>query len=103
MNFNNFFQNNTTEEYCENLHLKDKKGKSRKIHTILTSQMENNRYDCINRDKNSCKNMKKIVDHWFENGERPIKYQRGYDISIDDSTKTKNCVNPKELKHLSVK
>jgi hypothetical protein len=41
-----------TEEVCENLYLKFKKDKiqkERKIHSILTYQMENNRKGCINR------------------------------------------------------
>ena len=44
-----------TEEVCENLYLKfkkDKLQKERKMHSILTYQMENNRKGCINRDKN---------------------------------------------------
>jgi hypothetical protein len=43
-----------TEEVCENLYLKfkkDPKQKERKIHSILTYKMENNRNGCINRDK----------------------------------------------------
>lgn len=32
--------------------------------------MSNGRVGCINRDINSVKNMKKIVDYWFETGLR---------------------------------
>ena len=70
-----------TEEPCENLYLKfkkDPKQKERKIHSILTYQMENNRKGCINRDKNGCKNIQKIFNSYIETGERPEKYRREY-------------------------
>jgi hypothetical protein len=68
-----------TEEPCENLYLKfkkDPKQKERKIHSILTYQMENNRKGCINRDKNGCKNIQKVFNAYMETGERPEKYRR---------------------------
>ena len=70
-----------TEEPCENLYLKfkkDPKQKDRKIHSILTYQMENNRKGCINRDKNGCKNIQKVFKSYMETGERPEKYRREY-------------------------
>ena len=70
-----------TEEVCENLYLKFKKDpiqKNRKIHSILTYQMENNRKGCINRDKNGCKNIQKVFNSYMETGERPEKYRREY-------------------------
>ena len=70
-----------TEEVCENLYLKfkkDPKQKERKIHSILTYQMENNRKGCINRDKNGCKNIQKVFKSYMETGERPEKYKREY-------------------------
>jgi len=70
-----------TEEVCENLYLKfkkDPKQKERKIHSILTYQMENNRKGCINRDKNGCKNIQKVFKCYMETGERPEKYKREY-------------------------
>ena len=73
-----------TEEPCENLYLKFKKDKSqkeRKIHSILTYQMENNRKGCINRDKNGCKNIQKVFNSYMETGERPEKYKREYEIN----------------------
>jgi hypothetical protein len=73
-----------TEEVCENLYLKFKKDKSqkeRKIHSILTYQMENNRKGCINRDKNGCKNIQKVFNFYMETGERPEKYRREYNIN----------------------
>ena len=38
--------------------------------------MENNRLGCINRDKNSTFNMKKIFDHYIKTGQRLQNYQR---------------------------
>jgi hypothetical protein len=35
---------------------------------------------CINRDKNSCRNIQKIFNMYMETGERPVKYQRNYKI-----------------------
>ena len=72
-----------TEEVCENLYLKfkkDPKQKERKIHSILTYQMENNRKGCINRDKNGCKNIQKVFNSYMETGERPEKYKREYNL-----------------------
>lgn len=72
-----------TEELCENLYLKfkkDPKQKERKIHSILTYQMENKRKGCINRDKNGCKNIQKIFNNYMETGERPVRYRRNYTL-----------------------
>ena len=70
--------NHITEEYCKNLYLPDKKGKDRKMHSILTYKMENNRNGCINRDKNGCKNIQKVFESYMKTGERPEKYKREY-------------------------
>jgi len=70
-----------TEELCENLYLKfknDKHKKLRKMHSILTYQMENNRKGCVNRDKNGCKNIQKVFQSYLTTGERPLKYRREY-------------------------
>jgi hypothetical protein len=72
-----------TEEVCENLYLrfaKDPKQKERKIHSILTYQMENNRKGCINRDKNGCKNIQKVFNSYIQTGERPERYRREYKL-----------------------
>jgi len=72
-----------TEEVCENLYLRfvnDPKQKERKIHSILTYQMENNRKGCINRDKNGCKNIQKVFNSYIETGERPERYRREYKL-----------------------
>lgn len=68
--------NYKTEERSENLYLPDKKNIFRKQHSILTYQMENKRKGCINRDKNGCKNIQKIFDHYLKTGERPLNYRR---------------------------
>ena len=72
-----------TEKKCKNLYLKDLKGVSRKKHSILTFKMENKRTGCINRDRNWCKNMKKIFNHYIKTGERLERYRRGY--KLEDS------------------
>ena len=72
-----------TEEVCENLYLKfkkDPKQKERKMHSILTYKMENNRKGCINRDKNGCKNIQKIFNYYIKTGERPERYRREYKL-----------------------
>jgi len=73
--------NHKTEEYCSNMYITDNQNNSKKIHTVLTYKMENNRYGCVHRDKNSVNNMKKIVGNILKNGERPLKYQRSYKFS----------------------
>jgi hypothetical protein len=70
--------NYKTEELCNNLYLPDKRNIERKMHSILTFKMENNRKGCINRDKNGCKNIQKVFNHYIETGERPEKYKRDY-------------------------
>ena len=70
--------NYKTEELCNNLYLPDKKNIERKMHSILTFKMENKRKGCINRDKNGCKNIQKVFNHYIETGERPEKYKRDY-------------------------
>ena len=72
-----------TEAVCENLYLRfanDPKQKERKIHSILTYQMENNRKGCINRDKNGCKNIQKVFNSYIQTGERPERYRREYKL-----------------------
>jgi len=68
--------NYKTETACENLYLPDKKGIYRKLHSVLTYQMENKRTGCINRDFNAVNNMKKLADYWFLNKSRPDPYNR---------------------------
>ena len=77
--------NSKTETLCENLYIKDKEGNPRKLHSVLTYQMENKRTGCINRDYNSVENMKKITKYWLEHGRRPEKFTREYMISEKDT------------------
>ena len=87
-----------TKDLCKNLYLPDKKGEDRKIHSILTYQMENNRKGCINRDKNGCKNIRYVFNYYKKTGKRPMKYSREYKLErIASTTETKvevvKCAN----------
>lgn len=95
--------NHKTNTLCENLYLPDKKNIQRKLHSVLTYQMENKRTECINRDWNSVNNMKNIVDYWFIHKERPEKFRRDYDIKekkeeIKKKSKSKSSKNSKTIK-----
>ena len=85
--------NYKTEELCKNLYLPDKTNKERKMHSILTYKMENKRNGCINRDKNGCKNIQKIFNHYNLYNERPERYKRGVDLQKLQTvlTKPSNC------------
>jgi hypothetical protein len=69
-----------TENRCENLYLPDKTGHIRKLHSVLTYQMENQRLGCINRDRNGRQNIMKIFLQYMETGDRPERYRRGYEL-----------------------
>jgi hypothetical protein len=81
--------NYKTEEKNENIYLPDKKGVIRKIHSVLTYQMENKRLGCINRDKNSVNNMKKITEYFLKNKSRPERYRRGFELEAKPKEKNK--------------
>jgi len=84
--------NYKTEKPCSNLYLPDKKNKTRKIHSILTYKMENNRLGCINRDKNGCKNIQKIFEYYSKNNERPENYRRGQILQkLQTASELSNC------------
>ena len=84
--------NYRTEELCKNLYLPDKKNKERKMHSILTYKMENKRNGCINRDKNGCKNIQKVFNHYIEYDERPERYRRGVDLQkLQTAIVPSNC------------
>ena len=68
--------NYKTEKICENLYQVNKKGIMRKIHSVLTYEMENKQIGCINRDKNAVNNMEKIVNYYLLCKKRPEKYCR---------------------------
>ena len=84
--------NYKTEEPSSNLYLPDKNNKTRKIHSILTYKMENNRLGCINRDKNGCKNIQKVFEYYIKNNERPENYRRGQTIQkLQTALELSNC------------
>ena len=66
-----------TENRCDNLYLPDRQGQIRKIHSVLTYQM-NQGLGCINRDSNGRQNIRKLFEYYLETGERPEKYRRGF-------------------------
>ena len=74
--FRTSYINHKTETLTENIYLPDKKGKSRKIHSILTYQTESKRFGCVNRDENSVNNMIKLVKYYFEYKNRPEVFKR---------------------------
>jgi hypothetical protein len=89
--------NYKTEEKCENLYQPDKKGIIRKIHSVLTYQMENKQIGCINRDKNAVYNMEKIVNYYLLYKKRPERYCRtikGINPSDQDTNKVQGQVLP---------
>ena len=75
-----------TEEKGEHLYYIDKINKKRKLHSVLTFQMEtieskcNYRLDCINRDYNGCLNIRKIFNSYMRDKTRPLRYTRGYEL-----------------------
>jgi hypothetical protein len=80
--------NYKTEEENENMYYLDKKLEPRKIHSVLTYQMENNCLECINRDENAVRNMLKIVNCYLKDKTRPINFMR--------STKKTSISKPKK-------
>ena len=87
--------NHKTEEKCENLWLPDKKGKMRKIHSVLTYQTENSRMACINRDENAVNNMVKIVRYYLKYKSRPEKFRKDY--KFPEVIKDGNPCNSKSI------
>ena len=84
--------NYKTEELSKNLYLPDKTNKERKMHSILTYEMENKRNGCINRDKNGCKNIQKVFNYYIEYDERPERYKRGVDLQkLQTAIVPSNC------------
>ena len=80
-----------TEEKGENLNIIDKI--NRKLHSVLTFQMEtiendcnNTRIDCINRDYNGCLNIRKIFNSYIRNETRPQHYCRDFDYQTLPNT-----------------
>jgi hypothetical protein len=81
---------------CENLYLPDLKNVIRKIHSILTYKMENNRKGYINRDNNTVNNMITIVVQFLLDRTRPGHFIRG--VKLEDIKKTKKPKKPKNQK-----
>lgn len=77
--------NYKTGSVCCNLHLPDKKNTVRKLHAVLMYKTESGRCGYINRDKNSVKNMKKIVDYFLVHGNRPLEYRRDHKLIDEDN------------------
>jgi hypothetical protein len=80
-----------TEQRCDNLWLKNQNNKGRKnehvqykIHSVLTSQMENGRFGYINRDNNASNNMIKLTRAFLSGQPRPERYCRGIRLPEDD-------------------
>lgn len=102
-NVYNFDEYNTsklhykTEEKCKNLYITDKKGKSRKLHSVLTFNMKNKRRGCINRDINAVKNIRKLTDYWLNYNDRPSKYKRESNLKVTLKKSTLKSTNPTTL------
>jgi hypothetical protein len=60
----------------EQINIIEKNKKLRRLHSVLTYKMENNRLGCINRDYNGCLNIRKIFNEYMRTGERPWAYSR---------------------------
>jgi len=67
-----------TETFCDNLYNYSTHydNKSKKVHSVLTFKMQNNRQGCINRDVNAVYNMRKLVKYWIAHKGRPQIYTR---------------------------
>ena len=73
-----------TETVCKNPYVVDYKNRYHKVHSVLTYQMDNKRLGCINRDKNSINNIKKLTIEYLKNKTRPEKYMRNHVLSLDN-------------------
>ncbi len=82
------------EKYkVENLNLPNKLGKFRKIHSILTYKMENNRIGCINKDENAIRNMELISKFSIEGKGRPKKIIKGSNLTNNANVKSNHVSN----------
>ena len=77
-----------TEKEGDNLKVKDKDGRLRKKHAIKTFTMKKNpnRLGCINRDRNACLNMWKLVSHYLDTGQWLSAYKRSRKRSTEKTT-----------------
>jgi hypothetical protein len=92
--------NNKTEERSENMYYTDKKGKIRKLHSVLMYKTSSGRLGCINRDRNAVLNMKKIVHHYINTGNRLERFSREIKIETKKSKKSKNNNNKSKEENL---
>ena len=72
-------KNEDEKNYINNF-LNKKENPIRKLHSVLTFKMENNRKGCINRDYNGCLNIRKLFNCYINNENRPLQYSRGYNL-----------------------
>jgi hypothetical protein len=84
--------NHITENKNINLRIKHKDGKSRKLHSVLTYKMDNNRMGCINRDLNAVYNMVKLVKQYLKDKTRPENFKR------EDKTKPEKKKQDQQIK-----
>ena len=82
-----------THEKCENLYLPTKTGETRKMHSILTYEMENKRKGCIDRDDNSVNNMITIVEQYLKDKSRPKCFSRKKEMKDNAPSKTIKDIN----------
>lgn len=61
----------------------DNKRVTTEIQPVLTYQMSNQRYGCINRDRNAVNNMKNIATYYMIHGCRPVAYQNKFKSVIE--------------------
>ena len=67
----------SNNQECDHLIVKNKDGYERELHSVLTYiNKNNNRMQCINRDENAVRNMKRLVEHYLEHGKRIPEFCR---------------------------
>ena len=77
-----------TEKYNDNVTVKGKDGKNKKLHAVLVSQILNKSNTVVesfnkvyqNRDLNSVKNIRKIVKQYMKDRTRPYRYRRDVEL-----------------------
>jgi hypothetical protein len=86
---------NNNEEKCKNLILANKELVRKELHAVLTYKMENGRYGCINRDRNSVTNMRTITKYFLEYKKRPKEFSRIKNIKKVEPVKKRMRVTSK--------
>ena len=72
--YNTFCLHHITEVRFNNLQIKWKDNKIRKLHSVLTFKGENERKGCINRDNNATHNICKLVEAELRGQSRPVAF-----------------------------